>query len=203
MHKIPIWIICAFGIMGAVALFFLWDVPQPPGFFVPNILMHGPLVAGWLYLATKEELKFRLHWFWTPLGIFIIFWTMLTVYITQILETGPFAIFSVSETPWYALAFGLLFAFYSLHSAKRFWYFMFFIAVFWNIQHISLLSQALGFNPLKSLTEGGAPPLANYFMSGSFWGDWGWFISDMIVDVPMALVSLYFILKGLYRKIKK
>ncbi len=179
-----------FALMGVLSLFFLWNTQRSAVFYIGNSVMHLPLLCGWIYLATKGSLKRRFHKFWTPYGLAVIVFVFLTVVFADVVEKGPLAFFNVSETFWYALAYGLLFAFFSLRSAKPLWYSMFFIAIFWNLQTLSLLSQAVGVD----ITLRGPPTLDSYFRSGKFWNDWGWFISDMIVDIPMALVSLYFIL---------
>ncbi|MBI5159520.1 hypothetical protein HY992_05355 [Candidatus Micrarchaeota archaeon] len=187
--KLFFWLMALFIVMGIAELFFLWPTERSPVFYFGNTVMHVPLLVGWLYLAFKRAPECRMHWFWTPYGLLIIFWVLATVYFADITEKGWGAVFQVSETFWYALAYGLLFAFYKLKSAKLLWYSMLFIAIFWNLQLIDLALQVAGVSPMLK----GPPTLASYFQSGKFWNDYGWFISDMIVDIPMAIVSLYFI----------
>jgi hypothetical protein len=122
-----------------------------------------------------------------------------TVVVTSLHADGVSGFLTLSETFWYALAYGSLFAFYKLESAQPLWYFMFFLSVFWTLQTVMLTAQAFG---LQWMMEG-PPTFQSYFMySNDFWDTWGWFISDMILDVPMAIVPLYYIIKGIKIKLK-
>jgi len=77
---------------------------------------------------------------------------------------------------------------------------MFFLAVFWNLQTIMLTAQAFGLQ----WTMAGPPTFQSYFIhSNKFWDTWGWFISDMLLDVPMAVISIYYITKGIKIKLKQ
>jgi hypothetical protein len=198
--RIPLIVMTLFVLMGFLGLFFLTHTERPIIFYFANGLMHIPLVFGWIYLNFKNKLERRLHPFWTPYALFTIFWVATTVFFTSLQHQGVFGFLTLSETFWYALAYGILFAFYKLESANPLWYFMFFLAVFWNLQTIMLTAQAFGLQ----WTMEGPPTLQSYFMySNDFWDTWGWFISDMILDVPMAVISIYYILKGINSKVKQ
>jgi hypothetical protein len=187
-------------IMGFLGLFFFTFTERSAIFYFANGLMHIPLVFGWIYLNFRNKLEFRLHRFWTPYSLFVIFFVATTVYFTALISQGVSGFLSLSETFWYALAYGALFAFYKLESANPLWYFMVFIAVFWNLQTIMLIAQAIGI----PWTMDGPPTLQSYFIySNNFWDTWGWFISDMLLDVPIAIVPLYYILKGINSKLKQ
>jgi hypothetical protein len=197
--RIPLILMTLSVFMGFLGLFFFNNTERPMIFYIANGLMHIPLVFGWIYLNFRNKLERRLHPFWTPYSLFIIFFIATSVFFTALQPHGVSGFLTLSETFWYALAYGSLFAFYKLESANPLWYFMFFIAVFWNLQAIMLTAQALGIQ----WTMEGPPTFQNYFMySNDFWDTWGWFISDMILDVPMAIVPLYYILKGIKIKLK-
>ncbi len=197
--SLPLITMSVFVFMGFLGLFFLTNTERPMLFYMANGLMHIPLVLGWLYLNFRNKLERRLHPFWTPYSIFLILFVATTVFFTSIQHQGVSGFLMLSETFWYALAYGSLFAFYKLESAKPLWYFMLFLAVFWNLQTIMLTAQAFGI----PWTMEGPPTLQSYFIySTDFWDTWGWFISDMLLDVPMALVPLYYIVKDIKTKMK-
>jgi hypothetical protein len=198
--RIPLIMMTLSVFMGFLGLFFFNHTERPITFYIGNGLMHIPLVFGWIYLNFKNKLECRLHPFWTPYSLFMIFFIATTVFLTALQSHGALGFLTLSETFWYALAYGSLFAFYKLESANPLWYFMFFIAVFWNLQTIMLTAQALGIQ----WTMEGPPTFQNYFIhSNKFWDTWGWFISDMLLDLPMAIVPLYYILKGINTKLKQ
>ena len=197
--RIPLILMTLSVFMGFLGLFFLTRTERPLIFYFANGLMHIPMLFGWIIIAFKNKLERRLHPFWTPYSLFMIVFVATTVLFTSLQHQGVLGFLSLSETFWYALAYGSLFAFYKLESAKPLWYFMFFLAVFWNLQTVMLTAQALGIQ----WTMEGPPTFQSYFMySNNFWDTWGWFISDMILDVPMAIVSMYYILKGVKIKLK-
>jgi len=198
--RIPLILMTLSVFMGFLGLFFFNNTERPMIFYIANGLMHIPLVFGWIYLNFRNKLERRLHPFWTPYSLVMIFFIATTVFFTALQSHGALGFLTLSETFWYALAYGSLFAFYKLESANPLWYFMFFIAVFWNLQTIMLTAQALGIQ----WTMEGPPTLQNYFIHSNYiWDTWGWFISDMILDVPMAIVPLYYILKGIKIKLKQ
>jgi len=198
--RIPLILMTLFVFMGFLGLFFLTHTERSMIFYLANGLMHIPLVFGWIIIIFKNKLERRLHPFWTPYAIFMIFFVATTVLFTSLQHQGVLGLLTLSETFWYALAYGILFAFYKLESANPLWYFMFFLAVFWNLQSIMLTSQALGI----PWTMEGPPTFQSYFnYSNDFWHTWGWFISDMILDVPMAIISIYYIIKGIKIKLKQ
>jgi hypothetical protein len=188
-----------FVFMGFLGLFFLTHTERPLIFYFANGLMHIPLVFGWIILTFKNKLERRIHPFWTPYSLFMIVFVTATVLFTSLQHQGFLGFLTLSETFWYALAYGSLFAFYKLESANPLWYFMFFLAVFWNLQTVMLTAQAFGLQ----WTMEGPPTLQSYFIySNDFWDTWGWFISDMLLDVPMAIVPFYYIIKGIKIKLK-
>jgi hypothetical protein len=198
--RIPLILMTVSVFMGFLGLFFFTNTERPVIFYLANGLMHVPLVFGWIILTFRDKLERRLHPFWTPYALFVIAFVSTTVFFTAIQNHGASGFLTLSETFWYALAYGALFAFYKLESAYPLWYFMFFIAVFWNLQTIMLTAQAMG----VQWTMEGPPTFQSYFMySSNFWDTWGWFISDMLLDVPMAIVPLYYIIKGVNSKLKK
>jgi len=198
--RIPLILMTLSVFMGFLGLFFFNNTERPMIFYIANGLMHIPLVFGWIYLNFRNKLERRLHHFWTPYSLFMIFFIATTVFFTALQSHGALGFLALSETFWYALAYGSLFAFYKLESANPLWYFMFFIAVFWNLQTIMLTAQALGIQ----WTMEGPPTFQNYFIHSNYiWDTWGWFISDMILDVPMAIIPLYYILKGIKIKLKQ
>jgi hypothetical protein len=185
--------------MGFLGLFFLTHTERPLLFYFANGLMHIPMLLGWIILTFKNKLERRLHPFWTPYSLFMIVFVATTVLFTSLQHQGVLGFLTLSETFWYALAYGILFAFYKLESANPLWYFMFFLAVFWSLQTVMLTAQAFGLQ----WTMVGPPTFQSYFIySNNFWDTWGWFISDMILDVPMAIVPLYYIIKGIKIKLK-
>ena len=198
--RIPLILMTLSVFMGFLGLFFFNNTERPMIFYIANGLMHIPLVFGWIYLNFRNKLERRLHPFWTPYSLVMIFFIATTIFFTALQSHGALGFLTLSETFWYALAYGSLFAFYKLESANPLWYFMFFIAVFWNLQTIMLTAQALGIQ----WTMEGPPTFQNYFIHSNYiWDTWGWFISDMILDVPMAIIPLYYILKGIKIKLKQ
>jgi len=197
--RIPLILMTLSVFMGFLGLFFFTNTERPLIFYFANGLMHIPLLCGWVILTSKNKLDRRIHPFWTPYSLFMIVFVATTVLFTSLQHQGVLGLLTLSETFWYALAYGSLFAFYKLESAEPLWYFMFFLAVFWTLQTVMLTAQALGI----PWTMEGPPTLQSYFMySDDFWDTWGWFISDMLLDVPMAIVPLYYILKGVKTKLK-
>jgi hypothetical protein len=197
--RIPLILMTVFVFMGFLGLFFLTHTERPLIFYLANGLMHIPLVFGWIIITFKNKLQRRIHPFWTPYSLFMIVFVATTVLFTSLQHQGVLGLLTLSETFWYALAYGILFAFYKLESANPLWYFMFFLAVFWTLQTVMLTAQALGIQ----WTMEGPPTFQSYFMySNNFWDTWGWFISDMILDVPMAIVPIYYIIKGVKTKLK-
>lgn len=206
--RILIYAICPIALLGALEVLFFWQgAARNIGYMIPNLIFHVPLIAGFVWLAWKGEPKFRLHPFWTPLGMIMIIWPIITFVFADLLDpmktTSFISILHISETMWYGIAFGLLLGFYSIKSIKTFWYFLLPIAVAWNLQHIGLLLQALGISAFAPGANKGAPTLASYFRAGKFWNDWGWFLSDMIVDVTMAITAAVMIIWGVVNKILK
>lgn len=198
--RIPLILMTLSIFMGLLGLFFFNQTERPIIFYIANGLMHIPLMLGWIILTFKNKLERRLHPFWTPYSLFMIFFIVTTVFFTALQPHGVSGFLKLSETFWYALAYGSLFAFYKLESANPLWYFMFFVAVFWNLQTVMLTAQARGIQ----WTMEGPPTFQNYFIHSSYiWDTWGWFISDMILDVPMAIVPLYYIIKGVNTKLKQ
>lgn len=198
-QRAPLCIIFLLAFFGALELLFLWDTERTAVFYAGNLIFHVPLLFGFAWLCFKGTPARRFHMFWTPLGLLMIIWPTLTVIFADLSEWGFFHLFFVSETFWYGWAFGALIAFYSIKSLGNFWYFLLPIAIFWNVQHIFLLLQAAG---AQAVLAGGAPTLASYFGSGKFWNDWGWFLSDMIVDVPIAAISAAMIILGVFKKVR-
>jgi hypothetical protein len=197
--RIPLMLMTLSAFMGFLGLFFLTQTELPLIFYIANGIMHIPLVLGWIIITFKNKLERRLHPFWTPYSLFMIIFVATTVYFTSLQPHGVSGFLTLSETFWYALAYGSLFAFYKLESANPLWYFMFFLAVFWNLQTVVLTAQALGIQ----WTMEGPPTLQSYFIySDDFWDTWGWFISDMILDVPMAIIPIFYIIKGIKTKLK-
>ena len=197
--RIPLILMTLSVFVGFLGLFFFNNTERPPIFYFANGLMHIPLLFGWVILTFKNKLERRLHPFWTPYSLFMIFFIATVVCFTALRSEGAYGFLTLSETFWYALAYGSLFAFYKLESANLLWYSMFFLAVFWNLQTVMLTAQAFGLQ----WTMEGPPTFQDYFMYSSYiWDTWGWFISDMILDVPMAIVPLYYIIRGIKTKLK-
>ncbi len=203
--RILVYLICLLAIWGALEVLFFWeDAVRDTPYMIANSIFHLPLIAGFLWLAIKGKPEFRLHPFWTPLGLLMILWPLLTVILADLFDPDRtleiIRFFQVSETLWYGLAFGLLLGFYSIRSIRTFWYFLLPLLFGWLPWLFSLLLQSFG---LSATLKGGAPTLASYFHSGKFWNDWGWFLSDMIVDVTIAATSTGMIISNLLQKIKK
>lgn len=190
-HKLPIWIMGCFATIGFIAVNFLWTGETRPGtaaILLSDLFIHGPLVIGWFYLMFyKDELRPRLHWFWTCFGLLIIAWVWLTVYNTAVLEFGWAAILHQSEVPWYAISFGLLFAFYNLESAKPLWYCLY--IWFWAglFMYGPELLRALGLINFVS-------PYLSPEQAANFWNYWGWFISDALIAV-VGFAAMFYIIK--------
>ncbi len=207
--RIPIIFISLFGLMGVSSIIILAPLrgeiygfaSSMEEFLFPNILMHAPLAVGFIYLMLFAKTpNRRLHVLWTTLGLGMIIWCWMTVLFADVMDPHkqfPSLLLSLSETPWYALAFGILFALYEFESEKirPLWLSMFFIAIFWNMANFTIIMQAMGFN----IRIRGPPTFESYFSTGDFWIDWGRFIGDMIVDIPVALIALYFLLTTAYR----
>ena len=204
-NKILIYISALFALWGVYSLFFLWNGAQPEmPFYVANIIFHAPLLAGFVWLIWKGKPRRRLHAFWTPLGLVMIIWPILTVVFAEMFDEdyGAERLLVISETLWYGLAFGLLIGFHSIKSLGKFWYFLVPITIGWNLWLFSLFQQALGI-PTHQPPGSGAPTLESYFRSGKFWNDWGWFLSDMVVDVTTAVTAALMIIIGLVKKLKR
>jgi len=116
--RIPLIVMTLFVFMGFLGLFFLTHTERPIIFYFANGLMHIPLVFGWIIITFKNKLERRLHPFWTPYSLFIIFFVATTVLFTSLQHQGVLGFLMLSETFWYALAYGILFAFYKLESAN-------------------------------------------------------------------------------------
>jgi hypothetical protein len=198
--RIPLILMTLSVVMGFLGLFFFNNTERPMIFYIANGLMHIPLVFGWVIITFRNKLERRLHPFWTPYSLFTIFFVTTVVVFTALRSHGVYGFLTLSETFWYALAYGSLFAFYKLESAKPLWYFMVFLALFWNLQTVMLTAQAFGI----PWTMEGPPTFQDYFSGSSYvWDTWGWFISDMILDVPMAIVPLYYIIRDIKIKLKR
>jgi len=157
------------------------------------LLLDVPIVIGWLLLMLgKDELGPRLHWFWTPFGLFMATWGWLTHYGATALEEGrPITVLNLlsgSCEIWRSSAIGLLFAFYALGSAKPLWYWYWTWFVGGVVQGSGMLAIAVGQieDPMKSYLR---PEQA-----GFFWHYWGFFILDLYL-LPLGLVAGYFIIK--------
>ena len=197
--RIPLILMTLSVFMGFLGLFFFTNTERSPIFYFANSLMHIPILFGWVILTFKNKLERRIHPFWTPYSLFMICFVATTAVVTSLHADGVSGFLALSETFWYALAYGSLFAFYKLESVEPLWYFMAFLAVFWTLQTVMLTAQALGIQ----WTMKGPPTFQSYFIySNDFWDTWGWFISDMILDVPMTIVPLYFIIKGIKNRLK-
>jgi len=116
--RIPLIVMTLFVFMGFLGLFFLTYTERSVIFYFANGLMHIPLVLGWVIITFKSKLERRLHPLWTPFSLFLIFFVATTVLFTSLQHQGVLGFLTLSETFWYALAYGLLFAFYKLESAN-------------------------------------------------------------------------------------
>ncbi|MEW6717133.1 MAG: hypothetical protein AB1345_06500 [Chloroflexota bacterium] len=210
-HKLPIWFMGILVIIGTVDEWFLWgyadaiqaNMPELYKALFPatlhgeisgilGILMLGvPIIVGWLMLMFgKDELKFRLHWFWTPLGLLMAAWGWLTYYGATALEDGRLItalnLLSASPEVWRSAALGLLFAFYGLGSARPLWYY------YWTWAWAGIV---MPLGELPKLFGAAGVPWSPYFapeQAGRFWHYWGFALLDAYI-LPLALVAWYYI----------
>lgn len=194
-HKLPIWIMGAFAIMAFLSLSYFYEYLEvhiqrstgdpeaglfhPMHLFVIAIYV-TPVLLGWLYLMFwKDQLKTRFHYFWTPYGLLMIAWLLLVHLPFSMAHDGKGLerILTESDTFYWGLGFGILYAFYSLRSAKPLWYFMTPMAII-GIFQATLVS-----------------PFELFRMPENF----VWTISDLMVIGSMSLVTLYFTLPSIYR----
>ncbi len=208
-HKLPIWIIGAFVLVGIMVEWFLSDPVHGKALFtqvmrgnlmvgIMGILLLGvPVLVGWLYVMFgKDQLKPRLHWFWTPFGLLMFAWAWSTFYGATVLEgAGAItvnAFLTTSPEVWRCAAVGLLFAFYELESAVPLWYFYW----MWFIAGITQGPGMLLTDLLPVLL--GLPRLPSGYLQpeqvGKFWTFWGFFFLDLYL-IPLGLVAGYFIIK--------
>lgn len=141
-----------------------------------------PVLLGWLYLMFwKDRLKPRLHYFWTPYGLFMIAWLLLIHLPFSMAHNGKGLerILTEVDTFWWGLAYGILYAFYSLKSAKPLWYFMLPTALIGVIATLAVTFEL--FQEPENLV---------------------WGISDLTVMGSMTLVTLYFVLPRVYKFFK-
>ncbi len=142
----------------------------------------GSVLLGWLYLMFwKDQLRPRLHYFWTSYGVFMIAWLLLVHLPFSMTHDGKGIerILTESDTFFWGLGFGILYAFYSLRSAKPLWYFMFPMTI------IGVLATLSGVFALFEMPE------------NLVWG-----ISDLMVVGSMSFVTLYFVLPRVCRFFK-
>lgn len=192
-HKLPIWIMGAFAVMAFLSTSYFWEfleihIHQQSGeLFCPGHLFViaiyvTPVLLGWLYLMFwKDQLKPRLHYFWTTYGLFIISWLLLVHLPFSMAKTGKGLEMFLTEvdTFYWGLGFGILYAFYSLKSAKPLWYFMLPIGI---LGILGCLGSLGSLSDPKNLT---------------------WVISDLIVVGSMAVVTLFFLASGIRNFIKR
>ncbi|MEW6405265.1 MAG: hypothetical protein AB1649_26020 [Chloroflexota bacterium] len=198
-HKFPVWIMGAFYIMGSMVALLLWDtehgkalltgtspggLPWNPIVVVLGTVFDLSIITGWLYLMFgKDQLKPRLHWFWTSFGLLYIAWAWLTVYNTDILERGwKTALLTLVIEPYSITAFGLLLAFYNLDSAKPLWYFC------WPYFWVGIVM------PFSTTLPSALPPYLSAQYRGEFWRSWGLFLVDADALI-FGLIAMFFIIK--------
>jgi len=197
-HKLPIWIMGAFAVMAFLSTSYFYEylevhirrsAGEGAGLFCPMhlfviIFYVGSVLLGWLYLMFwKDQLKPRLHWFWTTYGLSMIAW-MLFVHLPfsvarSGLGWGLSRIWNNVDTFYWGLGFGILYAFYSLRSAKPLWYFMFPMSL------IGIIASTNAISELSRMPE------------NLVWG-----ISDLMVIGSMTVVTLYFVLQRIGRFFK-
>ncbi len=201
-HKLLIWIMGAFVLIGTVVVeLFFWDpankkailTSENPIYIIATIsFLTIPISAGWLYLMFgKDRLKPRFHGFWTPFGLLLIAWAWLVVFKTDIPDKGLSAGTLLQATPelYRITAFGLLFAFYSLESARPAWYFWWIYILF----------------PLQLVGISGAPPPwidPVLYATQGFWHSWGYFFVDAY-GMAVGAVAMYYIFKWRISVLKK
>lgn len=100
--RIPLIMMTFSAFMGFLGLFFLTQTERPLIFYIANGIMHIPLVLGWIIITFKNKLERRLHPFWTPYSLFMIFFVVTTVYFTSLQPHGVSGFLTLSETFWYA-----------------------------------------------------------------------------------------------------
>lgn len=214
-HKIPIWVIGALVIVGTTVVEWFLTDPLHGNALVNQVirgnLMAGvlgilflgvPIVLGWLHLMlSKDQLKPRLHWFWTPFGLLMFAWALSTFYGATVIEDSiPITaevLLTTSPEVWRSAATGLLFAFYSLESASPLWYFYWFWFIAGALTQgpamlvfdlLPVLFPSLGF-----LRYSWSPYL-DPAQAGKFWHYWGFFFLDCYF-IPLGLVAGYYIVK--------
>ncbi len=188
-EDLPIWVMAAAAVMGVLGLLVLTDTERDWRFYFANAIMHIPLAIGWLYLCRKNNLERRFHVLWSPYFAFAMAWVFSTVVMSTVSHEGPVGVLRQSETFWYAIAYGSLFIFYKLESARPLWYFMIILGLFWTLQTLMLGFQAAGIE----WTIEGPPTFQDYFEnSDRFWDSWGWLIADLLVDIPISIAAVYF-----------
>ncbi len=198
-HKLPIWVMGAFAAMAFLSTSYFYEYlvvhiqratgDPGAGLFCPMhifvILIYvTPVLLGWLYLMFwKDQLKRRFHYFWTLYGLFIIFW-MLFVHLPFSMARsgkGIERILTESDTFFWGLGFGILYAFYSLRSAKPLWYFM-----------VPMAMIGIIFGTIAPLSELSRAPET-----------WVYNVSDLMVVGSMAVVTLFFLASGIRNFIKR
>jgi hypothetical protein len=170
-----------------------------------NSIVHGLLLVGWFIMIgsgnwpeRREVSKTRLFY-----GVFIIFvgaiipitWTIAIKYQDEhlLMEAINDTLLELSETPFYAIGYGLGFTFFKLEENRILMRFHIPLAFLWIIGPL----------PSSVLFHLGVPFSGSYVGSHLFYPDVGppiwifpyclfdaWFWADQIVDYPLALVLL-------------
>ncbi|MBM3144612.1 MAG: hypothetical protein FJ010_06505 [Chloroflexi bacterium] len=219
-HKLPIWFLGILVMIGNLVAWFFWGLDNllrnMPERYEAEFyaVIHGdiaklfgillldiPIAIAWLKLMFgKDELKPRLHWFWTPFGLLMAVWGWLTYYGATAIEEGEritvLSLLSSSPEIWRSTAVGLLFAFYCLGSAKLLW------PYYWTWAWAGII---MPLAELPKLFGAAGVPWSPYFapeQAGMFWHTCGFALLDAYI-IPLAPVVFFYIFEWRKSELEK
>jgi len=222
--KVGTYIIAVIIVFGALKSFFLgillptifrtppW-ITDPAGLTV-NWIVHGPLVAGWLYFVfSGKSLKRRGQWSWLiPIGGAMIAIGCFLPIVERVFFHGSpeylrnfvNEMYYLSETPLYALGYGLAIMLYKFEDEKKLLLFHIPLAGLWAIGPLipGSLMYHLGLAFQDIVVEGDITcvigPETNgmpiWIFPQCLYDVWFW--ADQVTDYPLAYIVIGGLVKG-------